>query len=281
MWKLVTKPRLFLALIFFAAVAWCAVSSRPDGQLHVWFLDVGQGDAILIQAPDGRQILVDGGPSPSALLDQLGEVLPFWDHSLDLVVLTHPDADHVSGLLTLFERYTVTTVLDSVASTDKAAAPWLSAVDGARAARQPAVKGVRVVVGPAVMTVLGPPVSDALLQGNDRSVVLRLDFGQSSLLLTGDAEAAAEQAMLDEDLPLRADVLKIGHHGSSASTTAAFLAAVQPRLAIISVGADNRFGHPAPELQGRLNGIETLRTDQRGRIELVSDGRGWTVRCEK
>lgn len=282
MLKLVTGRRAFLALVFLAAIAWVTLRGLPDGRLHVWFLDVGQGDAILIQAPDGRQILVDGGPSPSTLLDQLGEVLPFWDRSLDLVVLTHPDADHVSGLVPLFERYKVVTVVDSVAADDKAAGAWLTASSAARVARQPAVRGMRLVAGPVVMTVLSPPEAPlAQLAGNNRSVVLRLDYGQTSLLLTGDAEQDAEHAMLEAGLPLRADVLKVGHHGSSASTSAAFLATVQPRLAVISVGADNRFGHPAPELLDRLSGIEVSRTDERGRIELVSEGRGWTVRCER
>ena len=94
-------------LAFVTVVVWLAFRGLPDGKLHVWFLDVGQGDAILIQSPDGRQILVDGGPSPSALNDELGEVLPFWDRSLDVVVMTHPDSDHANGLIPLFDRFAI------------------------------------------------------------------------------------------------------------------------------------------------------------------------------
>ncbi len=285
MTKLLTPRRTFFSLVFLAALGWLALRGLPDGlgaaRLHVWFLDVGQGDAILIQTPDGRQVLVDGGPSPSALFDQLGEVLPFWDRSLDIVVLTHPDADHVSGLIPLLDRYKVATVVDSLAADDKAADMWRTTITAAHVSHQAAQRGMRLITGSAVFTVLNPPGPDTLLFGNDHSIVLRLDYGQASLLLTGDAEQAAEDGMLASDLPLAAGVLKVGHHGSAASTSPAFLAAVQPRLAVISVGAENRFGHPAPELLQRLHGIEVLRTDERGRIELVSDGKGWTVHTER
>jgi competence protein ComEC len=279
--KLVTGWRVILALVFIAIIAFVALRGMPDGRLHVWFLDVGQGDAILIQSPDGRQILIDGGPSPSALLDELGEVLPSWDRSLDLVVLTHPDADHVSGLIPVFERYRVATVVDTVAPGDDAGVTWLAATGAAHVARQQAVRGMRLGAGALTMTVLSPAKVAVGLASNNSSVVLRLDYGASSALLMGDAEAEAEAEMLAGGLPLRADVLKVGHHGSNASTGQGFLAAVQPRVAVISVGAENRFGHPAPELLVRLKGIEVLRTDQHGRIELVGDGKGWTVHLER
>lgn len=280
--KLLTSPRLLLALAFLTVIGWIAVRGLPDNRLHVWFLDVGQGDAILIQAPDGRQMLVDGGPSPSALLDQLGEVLPFWDRSLDVVVLTHPDADHVSGLIPLFDRYKVAAVVDAVAPDEKAGESWLAAVSAARVSHQAAMRGMRLAAGAVVLTVLSPVDGSAVIDdGNNGSVVLRLDYGENSVLLTGDAEGDAERAMLSSGFPLRADVLKVGHHGSNASTSPQFLAAVQPLLAVISVGKDNHFGHPAPGLLQRLEGVETLRTDEHGRIELVSDGARWTVHCER
>ncbi len=289
--KLVTGRRLVLALAFLTILAWVILRTLPDGlgagRLHVWFLDVGQGDAILVQTPDGRQILVDGGPSPSALLDQLGEVLPFWDRSLDLVVLTHPDADHLSGLIPVLERYRVAAVVDAVApdlpdAFAPGAAAWLAAASAAGAPRQRVLQGGRLDAGAVVLTVLNPIQGSAGVDGgNNASLVLRLDYGATSLLLAGDAEAEAEQAMLAGPWPLRADVLKVSHHGSNTGTTSGFLAAVQPRLAVISVGAENRFGHPTPELLQRLDGVEVLRTDQRGRIELVSDGAGWTVTTER
>src|SRR5512139_1499151 len=134
--KLVTGPRLLLGVACLIALTWLALRTLPDERLHVWFLDVGQGDAVLIQTPDGRQILVDGGPSPSALLDQLGEVMPFWDRSLDLVVLTHGDADHLSGLIPIFDRYKVASVVDTVGPGEKGAESWLAALTAAHIARQ-------------------------------------------------------------------------------------------------------------------------------------------------
>jgi competence protein ComEC len=268
-----------LALV--AVTAWLALRGLPDGQLHVYFLDVGQGDAILVAAPDGRQILVDGGPSPTALLNELGAVLPFWDRSLDLVVLTHPDGDHITGLIPLLERYRVGQVLD-VPQSDTApdAATWLENLAKHGVPRTYAQRGMRLPVGDLTLTVLNPgatPLTGTASDGNNNAAVLRLDYGQTSLLLTGDAEQEAEADMLAAGLPLRADVLKVGHHGSNGSSSLPFLAAVTPRLAVIEVGTDNTFGHPHPDVLKRLAGVEVLRTDRNGRIEVVSDGkRVWT-----
>jgi competence protein ComEC len=252
----------------------------PDGKLRVWFLDVGQGDAIFIQTPGGEQILVDGGPSPSALAAELGAVMPFWDRSLDLVVMTHPDADHAAGLIPLFDRYTVGAVLDALADGDPAGAAWVEAT--ADTPRQTASRGAQIRADRALLTVLNPASKPLAAEtSNGDSVILRLDYGTTSLLLTGDAGAETEREMLAMGLALRSDVLKVGHHGSNAGTTPEFLAAVQPQLAVISVGAENGFGHPAPELLTRLAGILILRTDQHGRIELISDGHRWSARSAR
>ena len=274
-WRLVA----FLALV--AVVVGLALRGLPDGRLHVYFLDVGQGDAILVQAPDGRQILVDGGPSPTALLNELGDVLPFWDRSLDLVVLTHSDGDHITGLIPLLDRYRVGQVLD-VAQSDAApeAAPWLERLAALGVPRVYAQRGMRLPVGDLQITVLHPgpaQLTGTASDDNNNAIVLHLDYGGISLLLTGDAEHEAETDIIAADLPLRADVLKIGHHGSNGASSPEFIATVSPRLAVIQVGAENKFGHPHPAILERLRGVEVLRTDQNGRIEVVSDGeRMWT-----
>jgi competence protein ComEC len=274
-------------LAFLAIVAWLALRQLPDGRLHVYFLDVGQGDAILVQTPDGRQILIDGGPNPTALLSELGAVLPFWDRSLDLVVLTHPDGDHLTGLLAVLDRYQVGRVLDT-SQTDAAplAAAWRARLAKEHIPRTTALRGMRIPLGDAMLTVLHP--SSKLLTGtasdeNNNSIVLRIDYGPTSLLLTGDAESEAEADMIRAGLPLQADVLKIGHHGSNGSTSAPFLVAVTPSEAVIQVGADNSFGHPAREVLKRLMDAraEILRTDTNGRIEAVSDGRTLSMKVSR
>ena len=283
--KWISGWRLVGILALAAVVVWLALRGLPDGRLHVYFLDVGQGDAILVQAPDGRQMLIDGGPSPTALLNELGDVLPFWDRSLDLVVLTHPDGDHITGLIPLLDRYRVGQVLD-VRQSDTApeAVPWLEELAALSVPRTLAQRGMRLPVGGLSVTALHP--SSTQLTGtasddNNNAVVLRLDYGQTSLILTGDAESEAEADMIAAGLPLHADVLKIGHHGSNGASSPAFIAAVAPRLAVIPVGADNKFSHPHPAVLERLKGVEVLRTDQNGRIEVVSDGRRLSVETQR
>ena len=242
--------RLLGVLAFLAIVAWLALRQLPDGRLHVYFFDVGQGDAILVQTPDGRQILIDGGPNPTALLSELSAVLPFWDRSLDLVVLTHPDGDHLTGLLAVLDRYQVARVLDT-SQTDTAplAAAWRERLAKDSIPRTTAQRGMRIPLGDVMLTVLHPsskPLTGTASDENNNSIVLRIDYGPTSLLLTGDAESEAEADMIKAGLPLQADVLKIGHHGSNGSSSAPFLMAVAPSEAVIQVGADNTFGHPGP-----------------------------------
>ncbi|MBN1136288.1 MAG: DNA internalization-related competence protein ComEC/Rec2 [Anaerolineae bacterium] len=262
-----------------AVLAWIAVMQLPDRKLHVAFLDVGQGDAILITAPDGRQVLVDGGPSPAALTTALGREMPFWDRSLDLVVMTHPDGDHITGLVEVLERYRVAGWLDN----GRPAVDDLHAVCEARRTaagvpRAAVAAGDRIDLGNGVaIDVLGPPAG-GLGAGqdadNEHSVMLRVSWGAASFLLTGDAGAQAEAALLRSGRPLGAAVLKVAHHGSGGSTSAAFLDAVGPKFAVISVGEGNWFGHPSDELLERLQtqGVTVLRTDQVGTVEFVTDG---------
>jgi competence protein ComEC len=279
--------RLLGVLAFLAIVCWLALRQLPDDRLHVYFLDVGQGDAILLQTPDGRQILIDGGPNPTTLLSELSAVMPFWDRSLDLVVLTHPDSDHLTGLLAVLDRYQVARVLDtSQADAAPLAATWRERVAKMRIPRTIAQRSMRIPLGNVVLTLLHPgskPLTGTASDGNNNSIVLRIDYGPTSMLLTGDAESEAEADMLKAGLPLQADLLKVAHHGSSGSTSVPFLMAVTPRVAVIQVDAENSFGHPTRELLKRLSDAraEILRTDQNGRIEAVSDGRTLSVKVRR
>jgi competence protein ComEC len=266
-------------------LSWIAALQMPDGRLHVHFLDVGQGDAIFVQCPNGQQILVDGGPNPSVLLSQLGRRMPFWDHSLDLVVLTHPEVDHVAGLIDVLARYDVGLVLESGQECSNATcAAWRTSVEGKQIPYRRAEAGMSLTVADGLrLQVLHPPtrlMANTASDINNNSEVIRLQYGQFSVLLAGDVMMEAENALLASGQSLDSLVLKVPHHGGDTSLSVSFLDEVDPELAIISVGADNRFGHPDQVTMEKLEGIATYRTDRDGSIQVVTDGERYWVRTE-
>lgn len=257
------------------AVGWRV--TQPDGKLHILFFDVGQGDATFIQTPNGRQILVDGGYYPSVLNEELGRQMPFWDREIDLMVATHPDADHISGLPGVFERFRVGQLITNGQGLGES--PIYDAVlEAAAAAETPshrALTGETIIIDEGVtLEVLHPGAELLPAERNENSVSMRLVFGDFSFVFTGDAEERAERSMLAQNLPLAAPVYKAGHHGSNGSSSQPFLAAIRPQIIVISVGADNNFGHPAPEMLERAAnlGAAVLRTDELGTIEVITDG---------
>ena len=268
-----------------AVLVWVAALGRPDGRLHVWFLDVGQGDGILIQTPEGRQVLVDGGASGQALVGQLGAVMPFWDRTLDLVVLTHPDADHMAAQVEAAGRYGIEAAWETPASAaDPASAAWRSAVETAGAQVQVQYGGGWADLGDGVaLWILSPPGDGFAGEDadNQNSLVAKLVYGGFSVLLTGDAGTTAEQALVEQGAPLAATVLKVAHHGSKSATGAEFVAAVGASIAVIQVGAGNDYGHPNAETLVRLGERTILRNDEDGRIHLWSDGRQVWMEREK
>ena len=268
-------------LLLLATAAWRAL---PDGRLHVAFLDVGEGDAVFIRTPSGRQVLIDGGPSPSRLLAHLGRRLPFWDHTLDLVILSHPDDDVLAGLIPVLERYRVENVVErDLGCRTHLCARWREAVErsGAQVWRGEAGLQFRLDEG-LLLTVLYPGPGEIDASYNDRSLVLRLDYGKVCFLLPGDVGAAVEGRMVAEGAWLDCTVLRAAHHGDEGSTTEPFLAAVDPEVVVISVGAENRFRHPHREMLDRLGeGVLVYRTDRDGTVEVVSDGRGYRVGTER
>lgn len=257
---------------------------RDQGKLETVFLDVGQGDAILIKTGSGQNILIDGGPNQSVIY-ALGRHLAFYERTLDLVVLTHPDADHITGLIEVLKRYQVKKILLTQKETTAPEYPvWKKAVEAEGAEVILAQAGqilnfntsTEDLIQPKI-TVLYPIEENSLnnLPTNDTSIILRLDHGENSWLLTGDLPSEREDELLakEKDL-LDTDILKVGHHGSKYSSSANFLQAVTPELAIIQVGVNNRFGHPTFAALERLRqaGAEIRRNDQLGDICLVSDG---------
>jgi competence protein ComEC len=251
-------------------------TSRPDGNLHIAFLDVGQGDAIFIQTPSGRQIIVDGGRFPSVLSEHLGRQIPFWDREIDLVVATHPEADHINGLPGVFDRYRVGRLLTNGETRNAGAmAALLTAAQTQETPIIPVSAGEIIQLGDGVkLEVLNPPGLLNPQNSNQNSVAFRLTYGSFSIVLPGDTEMLAEQAMIQSGRPLQAVVLKAGHHGSNTSSTTPFLSAVRPQVVVISAGQDNQFGHPHPEMLQRVadTGAIILRTDELGTIEVISDG---------
>jgi competence protein ComEC len=252
--------------------------AQPDGKLHVVFIDVGQGDATFIQTPSGRQILVDGGFYPTVLNDQLGRQMPFWDREIDLLIATHPDGDHVAGLVDVFAQYRVGQLLtngDGLGESEIYDALLLVAAETNTPVR-PLVAGEQILIGDGVrLEVLHPAAEQTVEDRNENSVAMRLVYGDFTFLFTGDGETLAEQQMLASGRPLEAVVYKAGHHGARASSSPAFLAAAQPQIIVISAGADNKFGHPHPEVLQRAqdSGAAVLRTDELGTFAVISDGR--------
>lgn len=263
-----------------AVLVWFIAATMPDDKLQVSFLDVGQGDAILIQQGT-QQVLIDGGPGPQQVNLELGRQMPFWDRTLELVILTHPDQDHLTGLVEVLKRFHVEKVLAPNWDGDSALyEEWQRQIEGKNIEKIAAHAGQQIALAGATLTVLHPP--DASWQsgnediGDDNSTVLLLKMGRASFLLTADIGLEAEFHLIAKRGADKSTVLKVAHHGSDTSTTQEFLDTVSPQMAIISVGAENKFGHPSPEvvdrLERKLDADNIYRTDRHGTITITTDG---------
>ncbi len=267
--------KIVLAGLAFAFVlVWSVIASRSDDSLHVYFLNVGQGDATLIRTPDGNDILIDGGPDES-VLSEIGSVLPFWDRKIELLILTHPDSDHVSGLVSVLERYSVDEVWGTgVSHQSSIYIEFLRLIDSSQIKFHDVYQGEKRVFDEQVSLEVLAPLSNlagrTVKDTNSTSIVCRLDYQNKSFLFTGDAPSEIENDLINQSANLKADVLKVSHHGSRSATSEEFLQAVSPQIAIISCGKDNRFNHPHQEVLERLQNfsIQILRTDLEGRIEI-------------
>ena len=284
------KKWLTLALLVIAILVWSVALTTPDNKLHVSFLDVGQGDAILIQTPNRQSILIDGGPDPQAINLELSKKLPFWDRTIDLMVSTQPHADHITGLVEVLQRYKVKQVLESEVHYDSSIyREWLRLVEQKQIKHEVAWAGQEIDLGSGIkVEVLNPP--EGLFEGtshdvDNNGVVLRLSWGEVSFLFTADIRQEAEFELIGQRANLRSTVLKVAHHGGKTSTTPQFLAAVGSEIAVISAGVDNTFGHPSPEVVQRLEEMlgedRVYRTDENGTIEFITDGEKLWVRGEK
>jgi competence protein ComEC len=269
-------------------LVWLVSNAQPEQK--VVFLDVGQGDATLLQ--DGSyQILVDGGPGMK-VLEELGEQMAWMDKRLEVIILTHPQEDHMEGLVHILDRYEVGLVIIPRVATDTLLQKeWLNRIQDKGIDWRFAWAGQRITAGDMSVQILAPFEDGAMIRNvNEASVIVRLVYGSEgkeqeelSFLLTGDTERKGENVLLVRTDPvlLDTDILKAGHHGSKTSTSAALVSAVTPRSAVISVGANNKFGHPAQEVLDRLKNMPVWRTDEDGAVKFSYVKDGWVVKSER
>jgi competence protein ComEC len=291
----IKKYRSLAVLCLLAVICvaiWAAVyaaQGRHSGVLTFAVLDIGQGDGLFIEGPTGIQVLVDAGPNTGAVLSQLPKVMAFGDRTLDAVIETHPDADHMGGFVDVLERYKVGAFITPGIIKHNTTTDALDReVDDQHIPIYIARRGMVVDLGGgAELDVLYPDqdVTNFGEKTNDGAVVAHLVYGSTSAMLTADAPFSTEAHLIQisTSTDLASDLLKVGHHGSKTSTSDAFIAAVHPQTALISVGADNTYGHPTQETLSRLAsaGVPVIRTDQKGTVTCRSDGAKFTCTTEK
>lgn len=253
-----------------------SAASATQSYLTVTFLNIGQGDAILVETPDGVQLLIDGGPD-AKVLGELAATLPWFDRTLDMVLGTHPDKDHIGGLVDVLTHYSVRTII-----TTENTGETMTAANFRKALTQ---EGAEIVMARAgqvyqlgastTLTIFSPASDPSMLESNTASIVAQLRYGDIEFMLTGDAPSSIERYLVatygDQ---LRSEILKLGHHGSKNSSSDEFLAAVNPRYAVVSAGKNNTYGHPSPEAVARVtdHNIPIVSTINEGRITFASDG---------
>ena len=267
-------------LLIVAVLSWSPLQSSGDGScdcLVVSFLDVGQGDAVLIQTPDGYEMLIDGGRD-SSVLRELSKRRSFFDRSIDVVVSTHPDLDHIAGLVDVLKRYQVGTIIMTTNEGDSGAAQAFSAAAPNEDAQIVlADAGQTIVLGAHVVVQIFAPTGDeSKLESNTASIVTRVVYGDTSFMLTGDAPMEIEDYLVRTyGRQLDSDVLKLGHHGSKTSTSDLWLDTITPQYAVVSAGIDNRYGHPHQDVMQKVfkRNIETSHTGTDGTVVFQSDGK--------
>ncbi len=267
-----------------AVSIWSAVATIPDNNLHVVVCNVGQGDAILVSLGT-NQMLIDGGPDNS-VLGCLSRHMPFYDRQIEVMLMTHPQADHLTGLIDVSKRYSVLRFIRSdVTNLTLGFKDLLKAVDHIPTHLATAGEEIKITTGKSIANfkIVWPTAEfvtqnkDQIQDMNDFAISGDLNFGQFDMLLTADADSRIELAEMATRLLTEVDVLKVPHHGSKTGMLPEWLNMISPKLAVISVGKKNRYGHPHPDALDLLQShqVKILRTDQGGDVEIVSDGKKW------
>ncbi len=289
----------FSALLSVTISVYICTQVLPPHDLEVSYLDIGQGDATFIRAPNGNSILIDGGPPSGQVSTKISEVTHALDKHIDVIIATHADADHIGGLASVLQNYSTSLFLDPHFSSETGIYKKLfEIIDIKNIPRLTARKGINIFLDDdAVLKILYPnnlfPAylveqcelekkqkrkgrkkceKNIFLDTNQTSVVAKLEHKNKSFLFTGDASVDIENFLIDSNINILSDVLKVGHHGSKTSTSERFVKEVHPNLAIISVGKENRYGHPYDGVLGNLRGIKILRTDESKTITIESNG---------
>ncbi|MFH1509792.1 MAG: MBL fold metallo-hydrolase [Candidatus Nealsonbacteria bacterium] len=260
---------IIFGLIFF--------NLKNDNYLELTFFDVGQGDSTFIETSHGYQILIDGGPD-SSVLEKLEKEMFSLDRTIDLIILSHPEHDHIAGLIEVLKRYEVGHILWNGVDRDSSElVEWNNLLEEKGTKVFIAKGDFKIYFGESeFLKVIYPfkSLEGELVEGaNETSIVFKLVFGETSFLFTGDISKEVEKDILDKEIDVDADVLKIAHHGSKYSTSEEFLISASPNSVVIFSGRDNSYGHPHPEVLELLNkyGINIFRTDLNGDIKLISD----------
>jgi len=267
-------------LIFIAFVVWSAVLRAPDQGLKVTVFDVGQGDAILIKSAEDKNILIDGGPD-NQFLSALGDELPYFNHQIEAIILTHPHADHLFGLIEILKRYQVKKIyLTGVVHTSSLYLEFLNLIKEKNIETEVLIRGDELNFGDLRLVALWPErdlTGESVDDLNSTSIVLKLSSAEFQALLLADIDRESQQVMLNRgdfndfsDI----DLLKIAHHGSGENYNQNLIDKVRPKQAIISVGEDNRYGHPAKSVVDDLlrREIELFRTDRDGSVSFTTNG---------
>lgn len=255
---------------------WVAMLSNSDAILTIAFLDVGQGDSIYIESPSGNQVLIDGGRN-RAVLRQLGSIMPFYDRSIDVVIATHPDSDHIGGLPDVFSRFSVSTFIEpGSSSTSGVFHEMMHLADLEGSTHILARRGQTIDMGDgAYIRIIFPDRDVSGLESNNSSVIAQVVYGETEVMLTGDAGSSIERYVVSlEGSRLHSDILKAGHHGSKTSSDQQFVSVVDPDYVIISAGLNNRYGHPHAEVIDRFRdlGATILSTYESGMLVFTSTG---------
>jgi competence protein ComEC len=297
------KKNIFIGLALIISLIFAFTLSLPDGKLHIIFCDVGQGDAAYIRTPSNQDILIDGGPNEK-VLDCLGKYMPFYDRTIDVLFLSHPQKDHFGGLESVIERYTVKYfVMSPIAGRGKEYERLIKKIEEKRVPVKILYTGDKFSLGKVGFDILWPErewveanlatdlsdlsnLSDLSVLGiktvkrdpNEFSYYLYLSYGQFDALFTGDGDSKIQKEIEKDILLMDIEVLKFPHHGSKTGLLPDFLEKIKPELAVISVGK-NSYGHPSQEALNLLqeHHVEIKRTDQDGNIQVVSDGKSWEI----